>query len=516
MISALSLQKFFRQHWQVLVFTAFGAILRLWNLTNSMYFIYDQGRDALVLQKIASGDPVLVGPTSGLQGFFLGPLWYYLGLPGYFLSNGHPVGIAAWYIFASCSTLPLIWWLMHRLFTDKRWAVGSAFLLSILPGAIQASTFVWNPLMAAPLMLAMVFAFWKAHTYTAGKLAGLNWWLVLGFFCLALTLQSEFAYAVFFLPVLLILIPWIAPKWHWKDVVAVIVAIGVTGLPQLLFEVRNSFLMITSLLRGMTDHSHQISWAQLMSQRPQQLWEISSEILLGPGQTNTLLFKLLAVLFVLGAIGILSQWHNKKLWLWKLVLILAILPYPFYMMWRGNDGNFFPYYLTPHFVFLFPIMANGVFWLREKMLKQKMMMLFVNLGILLTFGALVTRSWHHWNDAIAHPNNNAGYAKMQRAVDHIFAWRAENSTDPFVVRTFTKNVYTEQYDYLLQRYARTQNEPKPKSTRDGSEKSWFILIESRPAENDFFFQPWYYEATKGGTLKRALQSGVVTVEEWGK
>ncbi len=65
-----------------------------YNYPNFLYFINDQGRDALKLQSIVSGDLTLIGPTSGLAGFFLGPLWYYVGVQGYILSKANPYGIS--------------------------------------------------------------------------------------------------------------------------------------------------------------------------------------------------------------------------------------------------------------------------------------------------------------------------------------------------------------------------------------------------------------------------------------
>ncbi|HZZ98991.1 MAG TPA: hypothetical protein VFG51_03595, partial [Candidatus Saccharimonadia bacterium] len=74
-----------------LIFLAVGLFFRFWNIYQRLYFIWDQGRDAWMLQRLAHGELTLIGPTSGVPGFFLGPLWYYIGLPGYFLGGGNPI-----------------------------------------------------------------------------------------------------------------------------------------------------------------------------------------------------------------------------------------------------------------------------------------------------------------------------------------------------------------------------------------------------------------------------------------
>src|SRR5260221_4690998 len=114
-----SVQKFCTTYWQQALFVLLGFLLRIWNFHNSLYFIYDQGRDAVALEKIVSGHPVLVGPTTGLGGLFLVPLWYYISLPGFLLTGGNPYGMCLWAIFLSCLALPMFWFLAHKLFPEK-------------------------------------------------------------------------------------------------------------------------------------------------------------------------------------------------------------------------------------------------------------------------------------------------------------------------------------------------------------------------------------------------------------
>src|SRR5258708_3136785 len=137
--------KWLVKHWQLIVYVLFGAFIRLWNLTGSQYFIYDQGRDAMALEKIIHGHFLFVCPTTGLGGLFLGPLWFYFNTPIFWLSHGNPYIVAAWDIAFSCLALPLFWWMAHILFKEKKWAVLTAILLAIIPCSVSASVFVWNP-----------------------------------------------------------------------------------------------------------------------------------------------------------------------------------------------------------------------------------------------------------------------------------------------------------------------------------------------------------------------------------
>lgn len=509
-VSSRFFVKKLQANWLFLTYLFTTILYRIWNFQNSLYFIYDQGRDAWVFDKILHGHPVLVGPTSGLSGFFLGPLWCYLGLPGYILFNGNPYGICIWYIFISCLALPLFWWLAHKLFATKWQAVFAAFALALIPGSLTASLMIWNPLISVPLMAATVFCFFRARASSS------TFWLSLGFFSLALTLQSEFAYAIFLIIPLFFLIPWIKKSSNFKDFIAVIISIGVTLVPQLLFEVRNHFLMTQTLLKNSLSSANSVSWATQLQQRPGQLLEATQHILIGNAEQAPFLFALLTLLFCIGVLTIVRAKVNQNLFLWRLLLVFALLPYPFYMIWRGNNGYFFWYYLTCHFLFLLPIILLGGFTATKLFSKKIALNLAVLSTLFFLFFTGVAVTFKNWNDTVFQPVNNAGLAKMISAVKTIYFWHAQDASEPFIVRTYTANVYTEQYDYLFYRFAKNQHLSPPSTVADPTAKTWFILIEESDRSAKVLFDKWYADATKGGKLIKQQQVGILKVEQWQK
>jgi hypothetical protein len=517
--TSISLAKKFRKHWQFFVYLFFGIFLRFWNFHNSLYFIYDQGRDAVTFQKIAAGHLVLVGPTSGLSGFFLGPLWFYLGMPGYFLSGGNPYGICLWYIAISCLALPLFWILAHKLFPQKFWAMVCAVFLAIIPGSIQASIFVWNPLMSVPMMTGALLCLMQTRTEkksvkeeasTRGRI-----WLMFGFFLLALTLQSEFAYAVFFLPPLFLLIPWLRGKIDWRDFAAVILAAGATFLPQGLFELRNHFIMTTSLLHSMGDSSQSVPWAQLFAMRPTQLLATTTEFFFGPGKANPFTESAVVLPCLLALFFILQNWRAKKS-PWQLLLLFAVLPYPFFLIWRGNHGYFFSYYITAHFVFLVPLFVYGLQHIIAVAKKNVYLQWAAKCIAAVIFLAVILASWSNWKNTVLQPENNAGLAKIMIAVAQIYDWQKQDDVAQATVRIYTANVYTEQYDYVFGWYARAHHLSAPVTVRTGNEKIWYVFIESKEHAQSIFFDPWYAAATAGGTKVREQHIGVLTLETWQK
>jgi hypothetical protein len=518
----LQLLNTLRTHWDFILYLVGAVFLRVWNLQNSLYFIYDQGRDAFVFEKLAQGKFVLVGPTSGLAGFFLGPLWYYIGFPGYLLSRGNPYGICLWYIFISCLALPLLWYFAHKLFPkQKGFAVLTAVLLAIIPGSIRASLMIWNPLLSVPLMTAALLALWKARSSRL--------WLAISFFCLALTLQSEFAYAVFFLIPLFVLIPWVRKKFDLRDFIVAAAAVGITFPPQLFFELRHHFLMTTSLIHSLGDKTTSLPWSDLFSRRPGQLQSVTQEILYGMSNRAEYLFPISILLMVLGAAVIIKNWRKKQndqaAFLWQLTTLFAIIPYPFYLIWRGNFGNFFWYYLTCHFIFLIPLLVRGLVAIVEipefSGLKEKWtqpLKLATWSFVVFMIMSITAISADYWYAIIfkAAETNNAGLGKIVSASEKIYQWAEQDNQPGPTVRVYTSNILTEQYDYVLNWYARSHYFQLPNTVRSGNEKRWYIMVESKAAAAPIFFQPWYYEATKGGHQVREEQVGVMTLETWEK
>lgn len=78
----------------VLVFIAIiivGLYLRFYNFQYTISFGWDQARDAMVVRDILSGHLTLLGPRTGEGHIHLGPAYYYLLAPFYFITNLDPI-----------------------------------------------------------------------------------------------------------------------------------------------------------------------------------------------------------------------------------------------------------------------------------------------------------------------------------------------------------------------------------------------------------------------------------------
>ena len=498
-----------------LVIVLLSIFFRFFHLQDRLYFIYDQGRDALKFQEILQGNLTLVGPTSGLAGFFLGPLWFYAGVPGAILGGGNPYVISAWYIFLSLCAIPGFWLLSKKIF-PRPWNAICFALLCLIPGSIHGSTFIWNPLLSIPLMTYSFLFFLDARKSRSA--------LFFAFLFLALTLQSEFAYAIFFIVPLFFLIPWIRQKIQWKDFFISAGAIGITLIPQIAFELKNNFILTKSLLSGVGGTQSSISLLELWKIRPAQLLNSISSLLLGFSEQKNLFIIPFGVILFLALIFMIFKrrptlhvlLHPVEAVYSKTLLILfTVLPLAGYMAWTGNRGYFFEYYVTPHFIFLTPMIVLCGYFLWNLKITPFFQHLTRFLVGLACFG-WIFQTATYVNDFIFRPINNAGLHKLEQAVDQLYTWNKQSS-GPTAMLVFTPAYQNEQYDYLISWKAKSKQVSQPPSIRQGNETNWFVLMEKNDSDiSKFRFNEWYPLATAGGMLKERKQIGILELEWWQK
>ncbi len=121
-----------------------AAFLRLFRLRDYLVFLGDEGRDMLVWFNIVyKGEFTFLGPTASVGGFYLGPIYYYLSLPFYYLIRD-PVGPAIFVAITGILTVWLIYLVCLRWFGKPAaffagWTYATAALI------IRYSRASWNP-----------------------------------------------------------------------------------------------------------------------------------------------------------------------------------------------------------------------------------------------------------------------------------------------------------------------------------------------------------------------------------
>ena len=138
-----------------------AAFLRLYKISDYMTFLGDEGRDVLVVYNILHGKLTLLGPTSSVGGFFLGPIYYYFMAPFLWIFQYDPVGPAVMVALFGVVTVWLVYTVGSEFF-NKQTGFIAAFLYAIAPIIIAYSRSSWNPNLMPFFSLLTMYTLYKA------------------------------------------------------------------------------------------------------------------------------------------------------------------------------------------------------------------------------------------------------------------------------------------------------------------------------------------------------------------
>lgn len=140
---------------------AVAAFMRLYRIGDYLTFLGDEGRDVLVVYNILHGHFTLLGPTSSVGGFFLGPIYYYFMTPALWLANYNPVGPAIMIGIFGVITVWFVYYVASRFFNTTAGII-AALLYAIAPVVITYSRSSWNPNLMPITTLLLLFVLYKA------------------------------------------------------------------------------------------------------------------------------------------------------------------------------------------------------------------------------------------------------------------------------------------------------------------------------------------------------------------
>ena len=145
----------------VVCILALGAFLRLWRISEYMTFLGDEGRDVLVVkQMIVDHKFTLLGPTSSVGGFFLGPVYYYFMLPFLWAWRLDPTGPAVMVAVFGIATIYVVYRLGRELFGTGAGII-AALLYAVSPLVIAYSRSSWNPNVVPFFSTLLLYLLWR-------------------------------------------------------------------------------------------------------------------------------------------------------------------------------------------------------------------------------------------------------------------------------------------------------------------------------------------------------------------
>ncbi|MGB9637443.1 MAG: ArnT family glycosyltransferase, partial [Microgenomates group bacterium] len=344
---------------------AFSTLFRLYRLNHLLGFWYDQGRDALVVwDLIHYGKFFLIGPVTGIEGLFLGPFYYYLLAPFYWLGQGSPVMAAAGLAWLTVGAIFLIYLLGKEIY-NREVGLLAAFLYGFSYQQVIFSRWLANPNplpFFTLLVLIFLYQFIQSHNYK---------FLILSSFFIGLCLQLEAASAVFFLPAVLFILLWQGKNLKAKWLFFSFLAFFITLLPQIYFDFRHEGVLRSAFRKFLLEEkSFKLSILEVIHLRLLTYYDVfmGKLVVSGGGVRFFPLALFSASMFVFRKK--LFKQGGKMLAIWLFVPLLG------YFFYQGNHGYVWDYYFTGIMPAFFILFSAGMYYLFRKNLMGKALVSF--------------------------------------------------------------------------------------------------------------------------------------------
>ena len=332
------------------VILALAAYVRIYRTDKIMGFYFDQGRDAQVIwELIHKGEFFLIGPTTGIEGIFRGPWYYWLITPFYWLRGGNPVWPA---VFLALTTVAALFVMFHLAYIT---ACKTAAFLALLIGSfsfylVYAARWLSNP---TPMFLISMLLLYSLFLILNGR----KWAWVAVAALAGLAMQFGSATEVFLFPAIGIFALWQRKNLPNRKILLLsVAAFAMTVLPQIAFDLKHN---------GVLSYAIKAFLSQEETFRS-SLWGIAKQ------RTNFYLGVFGSKLFpstseyrnwfIYG--GLVALVLTFKLWkenkYLKTTLLLLTAPLIGMLFFQGNKGNVYDYYFTGYY-FIFVLAFSSVF-----------------------------------------------------------------------------------------------------------------------------------------------------------
>lgn len=356
----------FRRHWLLILVLSAAGFLRFYRLRELTTFGGDQGIDYLrVWQMMNDGKLSLLGPITHV-GIYLGPLYYYLLIPFFWLFKFDPIAAPVMFAMFGTATVGLVYILAGYMF-KKKFSIFpflTALLYAVSPVIIESSRAPSQPHLIPFFTVLLLLSLFRIADEKE------KWWdgLVIGI-CLASVIQFHFfALSLWILTAIVLAVKKFNDLNHWIKGFRLSFVLATLGLlaPMGFFEIRHRFFITKQILDYLRKGEISFSpagWAE----RFLNLTWFSFDRLIGQGfQPVT---ALVLVMALAGVIWLLL-FGNKKHWYVEILFIGFILATTIVSLYANPEAN---HYISA----VYPITVILTVWGLYKVFPIKAAMLAV-------------------------------------------------------------------------------------------------------------------------------------------
>ena len=414
-----------------LLLTAF--IIRVYRVDQILGFYYDQGRDGLVIwDLIHKGKFFLIGPTTGIEGIFRGPFYYYLIAPFYLIGNGNPVYPAVFLAFTSVLAIALLYPLGTKIFSNET-GIFAIILAAFSYRIVMASRWLSNP---TPMLLLSVILLWAMFKVMEGK----KWaWPVLAFTAGLSLFHFGSAGEVFYFPAILLFAVWQHKKLPDKKYLLLSIALFLlTLLPLVAFDLKHGFIESQNIQKFLvTDKSFAFPSGGFILNK----LNFYSDVFSGKIFLSILIKeKIILVSGLIMFIFFLPKLIKNKYF--KATLLLFVTSLVGLIFFRGNFGNIYDYYLTGYYLIFILLVASllGILWTHK--IGKVLVIFFFYLFLTNNLKGVVSTITDKADD-----NRSVAFVNQKKALDWVYS---NAGGKEFNVDTYVPPVIPYAYDYLFQ------------------------------------------------------------------
>ena len=471
--------------------------LRVYRTQDLMGFYYDQGRDALrIWEFIHQGKPFLIGPVTGLEGIFLGPLFYYLLTPFYFIGRGSPVYPAVFLAFLATSANYVVFLLgkkLHSLQTGLIALLITSFSLYITTSARWLS----NP---TPILLSSVLLLYSMYKVAVEK--NMKWWLGVALF-VSISLQFESASAVFYKPIILIFALWQRKNLPDKKILIFSIFIFFLSVtPQILFNFRHENIIFDHFRRLFFESkSFRVDFWTVFETRIRYFWTVFSSKIFPHGGWYSIFFPTVSLL----ALIIYRKKLNKNKAL-TLLAIFLIVPALGYLAFQGNYGNIYDYYLTGYYLPMILLFSLGLGTLWKNIFGKVIVIIF----FILFFNQNLPSLKNFLTAGVDGPTHITMGNQLQGVVWILVD--ARNNNEQFNLEVYVPPVIPHSYDYLfLWQGTKICGDNLCGLVKENQTKTVYALYEEDPPHPERL-EAWLINVIKSSSLIKENKFGGITVQ----
>ncbi len=397
-------------------------------------FTIDQGRDLIDIRSIAVGHKLrLIGPTTSINGVFLGPFWYYFNLPPFIATGGNPVAPLLWQIVWYQLAGLLVYLFVKK--TDQNLAFFTAVFFLLMPLGFNTSRYFWNanamPIFTALYLLCLFLARQKSSPLRASLLG-----LAAG-----LALQIEAAFGIIFFPFSFLFLLFATRKI--KVHLAHLFAFLATLLPQALFEVRHQFSMTKVFLSEVGGKNSLLGERMTFGERFSDRWETIRNLTTQISHIHpNFLFSVFALLLVLGLYFLIKKTGPKSTREFFVInLAFLVFAFVFYLLFPKEIKSWYLLGLAVPLVFLYSSSLSLLFSIGKPVIK---------LGVILLFFASLYSTYVAQTDYlkvadIMSSNNKSSLKNEKRVIDWVYQHAGGQG---FKAYSYLPSIYDYPYQYL--------------------------------------------------------------------